>query len=388
MKKIICMFFMAAVLAALCACGKMQETPSNSGNQQAAQTPRGDSGSQSISKHMTETLCDGFEIDADIPVPVSSALSTYQAKPFHISSDDAVSLLVKESEREIETNQKDSDDPNGFKLKLKNGIEIYHQSGRLLYWSETADKDDEIFDLLFRYKEKHIEEETHILSFMSPQEAIKQGEDLIDKLDIIGESVVQTIVGLSSEDIMAWQSALLKDDNYKSWTDIGKTWIFEDLTDEDDAYLISFSFIYSDVHVFNQDIEPGVTSASDNFSPMSMKVDMLITAKGLRYFSLQNALNADGNTSESQNLISSEQALQKLIGKYENTITFGTQCIIEVWLEYIPISDPNSHSIDAPVTLKPYWCFGMIDTELGREYGIVNAERINAITGDDFTYGG
>lgn len=343
---------------------------------------------------MTKNLCEGLEIDANIPISNVSSLPTYQARPMTISQADAVSLFFKEGKREIGTQTKDNYDPKGFRLTMKGGQEIFHRSGQLSLDSESSAKDRDIFDVLQRYGEAHSQEETQALSFMSPQEAVKQGKGLLEKLGLIANPDIQSgkVVGLNAKDIMEWQGELLKDAAYKEGVDIGKTVILKDLTSEDDAYLLVFSFLYQNVPVFNQDCEPSISSASDGFAPPSTKVAMLITAKGVRYFSLEGGLSANGTASSPQAIMSAEQALNKLVEKYKDTVRFGKQCITEVWLEYIPQSDNSNQKPDALITLTPYWCFrlasfddttGKMD---GREFD--SAERFNAITGKDLAYGG
>lgn len=384
MKKYLLAFLLTVALTTLCACGEAQKTPTNSDEPQGAETilPAQDS-QQPQTIHMSETLCDGLAIDADIPVQEGLALSTYQANYFRISASDAVSLLAGGSK--IKTEEPHHYDPNGFTLVLESGAQIFHANGILTYCSETEDRDSAIADLLSRYGETHSEEEVHALSFLSPDEAISKASALLCGLDMIGEPALDAIIGLSGAEIMAWQNELMTDEDYSRWADIGKTNVFNDLTSEDDAYYISFYFTYQDIPVFDQDREPGISSASDSFSTNSMKANVLITPKGVRYFKVANTLSIQGSLSEAQSIISVQEALQKLCEEQENTITFGTRLITRVWLEYIPIRAENAVEGVGPFVLKPYWCFGTVDAESGVEH-IINADRINAVTGADLAY--
>ncbi|MCM1026049.1 MAG: hypothetical protein NC432_06415 [Roseburia sp.] len=383
MKKYVFAFLLAAASAALCACGEAQETPENSEGSQGVEAVSAvrDSG-QPQTIHMSETLCDGLVIDADIPVQESLALSTYQANFFRISAADAVSLLAQGSR--IKTEEPHHYDPNGFNLVLESGAQIFHANGILTYCSETEDRDREIADLLSRYGETH-SEEVHTLSFLPPDEAVGKADALIRELDIIGEPALDAIIGLSGAEIMAWQNELMTDENYSWWAGIGKTNVLDDLTSEDDAYYISFYFTYQNLPVFDQDREPGISSVSDSLPANSMKANVLITPKGVRYFKVENTLSTQGDSSEAQSIISVQEALQKLCEEQENTITFGTQLITGVWLEYIPIRAENAVEGVGPFLLKPYWCFETVDVESGVER-IINADRINAVTGDNLAY--
>jgi predicted small lipoprotein YifL len=384
MKKTVLAFLLAAALATLCACGETPKTLTNPDVSQGTEDVLPIQNSQQPQTiHMSETLCDGLAIDADIPVHEGLALPTYQANYFRIPVADAVSLLGGGSK--VKSEEPHHYDPNGFTLVLESGAQIFHANGILTYCSETGERDREISDLLSRYGETHSEEEVHSLSFMSPDEAISKASALISELDMIGEPALDAIVGLTGTEIMAWQNELMTDESYSWWADIGKTVVLDDLTAEDDAYYISFYFTYQNIPVFDQEREPGISSASDSFPTSSMKADVLITPKGVRYFSVQNALGTEGSLSEAQSIISVQEALEKLCEEQENTITFGTQLIVKVWLEYIPIRAENAVDGVGPFILKPYWCFGTVDAESGGDR-IINADRINAVTGDDLAY--
>lgn len=385
MKKYLLAILLTVAAVWLCACGETQETSADADAPQSAEGAEatGDSLTQTI--HMYETLCDGLVIDADIPTSENLAFPTYQANYFVISAEDAVSVLAEGSEIKEKDLQYFDYDPNGFKVELDSGAEIYHDCGWLSYDSETEKQDREIADLLSRYGEKHSEEAVHELSFMTSDEAVSKAAALIGALDIIGEPELDTIVGLTGAEIMVWQSELMTDESYSEWVDIGKTIVLEDLTSENDAYYLSFYFTYQDIPVYNLIREPNVSFATDSIPPYEMTASVLITPKGVRYFQLKNALGAQGEESEAQSLISAQEALQKVCEKRENSIVFGIDFITEVWLEYIPIRDANAAEGVGPYTLKPYWCFGTGDANAGGEY-ITNAERINAITGDDLAY--
>ena len=382
-KKLFAVLFTAA-LATLCACGETSETSDRTEVPQVtgAALPAQDS-RQPQTTHMTQTLCDGLSIDADIPVLENPALPTYQADYFRISAADAVSLLAGGSK--IITETPHHYDPDGFTLVLENGAEISHANGILTYCSETENRDREIADLLSSYGEAHSKEEVHVLSFMPPDEAVSKASALICALDVIGEPALDSVTGLSGAEIQAWQSELMTDENYSWWADIGKATVLDDLTSEDDAYYISFYFTYQSVPVFDQDREPGISSASDSFPSNSMKAEVLITPKGVRYFKVENTLSTQGEISEAQSLISVQEALEKLCEKQENTISFGTQLITRVWLENIPLRAENAVEGAGPFILKPYWCFGTVDAESDGGH-IMNADRINAVTGKDLAY--
>lgn len=82
--------------------------------------------------------------------------------------------------------------------------------------------------------------------------------------------------------------------------------------------------------------------------------------------------------SDPQTILSIDEAIAALKEKYDLEILFGSLKVTGIWMEYIPIAQGET------TTLTPYWCFVAGD-EAG--YG-ANADRINAITGEDLAYGG
>jgi hypothetical protein len=386
MKKVICSVLAALILLAFAACGATPES--------STPPPRETPGNVSPTNaggviHMAKKLCDDLEIDADIAIPTTANFSTYKANPVTLSPDALVSLFFAEGDREIAQ----TENVDELHLTMKHGQQIFAGNGQIGYWSETYKRDVEIFDLLQSYGEAHPQEQAHVLPFMTPDEAIEYGKELIAKIGITGTPVVRDskMMGLPAAEIMAWQQTLLKDENYKQWSDIGKTIILEDLTENEDAYAISFSFEYQGVRIFKQADEPNPSFASATMNISSVRVDMLITKNGIRYFSLAGGLSANGTESSPEAILTYEQALKKVTEKYETSIHSEPQHITEVWLEYLPLSDPNSHSLDAPVTLTPYWCFVLgetyTDTNGQQTMRRTNAERINAFTGEDLAYG-
>ena len=83
-------------------------------------------------------------------------------------------------------------------------------------------------------------------------------------------------------------------------------------------------------------------------------------------------------------ILSEEEALRILQKEEEEIISDKAGEIEEIKLEYIMIPDWTTE-ISKPIELRPYWCIIRIVEEDGEQYTI--ADRINAITGGDLSYG-
>ena len=78
-----------------------------------------------------------------------------------------------------------------------------------------------------------------------------------------------------------------------------------------------------------------------------------------------------------------EEAIALLKDKYDLQILDVPRKIADIWMEYIPVKR------DEEWVLTPYWYFRQVDekTTGSRSY-FGSANRFNAITGKDLTYGG
>ena len=83
-------------------------------------------------------------------------------------------------------------------------------------------------------------------------------------------------------------------------------------------------------------------------------------------------------------ILSSEEALGILQKEDEEIISDKTGEIEGIKLEYVMIPDWTTE-ISKPIELRPYWCIIKNVEEDGEQY--TTADRINAITGGDLSYG-
>jgi len=141
-----------------------------------------------------------------------------------------------------------------------------------------------------------------------------------------------------------------------------------------------------DIQLYEQDNEPSVSMAVEWF-PGSIKAEMLITSKGIRYMKLDGALSFDGQPT-SKKIISVDEAMDKLKDKYSQVILTEPYTVTKIYLEYLTIPEKDKKPLEAMQTLRPYWCFIIQVLEDDNGQIFEKAERFNAFTGADLSYGG
>lgn len=120
----------------------------------------------------------------------------------------------------------------------------------------------------------------------------------------------------------------------------------------------------------------------------STTATIMINADGIQDFDVYCPYTIVSE-SQPQTILTPDAAIAVLIDKYNLEIHTRTEVFSNVWLEYIPIVAEDS------VTLTPYWCFVTPNEWVEDSNGTSgwysrysNAQRFNAITGKDLTYGG
>lgn len=252
------------------------------------------------------------------------------------------------------------------------------------YTTVNRQKNLEIQDLLFRFAMSHPGSDNNSIGFMSREDAVAMGASIIENCGVSLIPELNTCVGLEHEQIMAWQQELLNDPN-SYYNEFGKAVILSDLTTDDDAYYLRFTFSYDEIPVLGSD-EPSVKIADASFPPVGLKAEILITPLGVQEFSITPAYAVVGEQ-YSGAIISVDDAIDQLKATYESVILNVHYRVSSIYLEYIPLESAGK------TVLTPYWCF-LLEHENIREDGTtywsdnLEAERYNAYTGRSLAYGG
>lgn len=335
---------------------------------------------ETTSQHISLELGTNFIIDADITYPQPEIVSSYILEMIQIEPEDAATLFFPD-DASISSIEYFDWLPGGYVVETANGNK-FDISYSITYRSPEYSKYYEIADLLSRYADAYPEEIGKSISFMTMEDAQKVGESAFSALGISFEPVLKTGIALKHKQIEAWQQELLNDPTY---TDFGKFQILSGLSDDDDCYYLYFTFSCDGIPIYEPS-EPSVQFADNVFPPSPVSAEMIITPNGVQYFTISNTTYIV-TEKQTSTVISLEYAIEVLKAKYDLVILTEPQRVSEIWLEYIPVE-----SIEG-FTLVPYWCFvidfGYVDSAGNMVWQeSANAERINALTGEDFMYGG
>lgn len=200
--------------------------------------------------------------------------------------------------------------------------------------------------------------------------------NVLTELGVVWDMELSQCVTLSGQEILDFQSEMFTDSGY---TEFGTPMT---LTDAEDTCYIVFSFSYDGVPLLGSD-EPNVSSYVSMFPTPSAYAALMINADGIQDCEVFYPCTLEP-ISDSQKIMSVEEGIAALKAKYDLEILFEAQVITDIWMEYIPVMQNENW------VLVPYWCFvskaeERFDSPAG-DYE--NADRINAITGEDLAYGG
>lgn len=255
---------------------------------------------------------------------------------------------------------------------------------------EKFSKDDTILNLLTEYAQSNPDHQNDSLAFMTIEEAIQRAENIFKELGLCWQPVLQTSIGMDHQQIMQYQQERVPE--YDGIA-LQKTPALDNLTQEDDAYLLTFGFSYNAVPIYGFSQEPNIELRSDSPIPVYMSAEMIITPQGITSFNLTGGYKIV--ETDVRPLLSAEEAVAKYKQKWDSTIlplADENWKVYTIYLEYI------TKWADGSLYLTPYWCLGrdaMItnrltgETAWSREVGYPGTGvRFNAFTGEELLYGG
>lgn len=337
-------------------------------------------------QHITEQLSDNLYIDADILYPEFDTCPSYAIMELSFDQSAAEAVFFPSGEDPALTYEDESGNTyrdGGYALVGGNGERLVKTPFGVSFINSRYQQNLETEDLMIRYAEKHAEQESEQLSFMSQEEAIALSTKAIQSCGIELIPVMEECIGLEYEELVAWQQELLK--NESSFYDpFGKAYILPESSNVGGSYYLSFSFSQDDIPVLGIS-SPSVVFADAVMPPSPMYAKILISAEGIEHFDLYPTYTVTGIT-DRQPIILPDTAVAKVKEYYDGAQFFGSFKILSVYLEYVPIEKGGQ------TTLNPYWCVtmtGSIEEDgTSRWSDHLTAERINAFTGEDLKYGG
>lgn len=346
-------------------------------------------------KQIDLELKENHQIHAEVYAPDIQELPSYKLEPLRFDPQAVAVVLLPDDSSPFTVDYDEISKSSTLTTENGNVLRIGSSSIFLYRNQDQGDpakfsKDDTILNLLTEYAQSNPDHQNDSLTFMTIEEAIQLAESIFKELGLCWQPVLQTIIGMDHQQIMQYQQErLLEYDGIA----LQKTPVLDNLTKEDDAYLLTFGFSYNAVPIYGFSQEPNIELRSDSPIPVYMSAEMIITPQGITSFNLTGGYKIV--ETDVRPLLSAEEAVAKYKQKWDSTIlplADENWKVYTIYLEYI------TKWADGSLYLTPYWCLGrdaMItnrltgETAWSREVGYPGTGvRFNAFTGEELLYGG
>lgn len=328
---------------------------------------------QHITKELNENLC----IDAQAVIPEEKQYSTYTLKMVDCDPERLFTLFCPEGHGSYTMEDRSNcivyDESSGKQLVIYEDSIDYRT-----YNFKTEDRPmQDLETLMYYHTVEHPNAVPHDLSFMSVEEMKKFGGDLLTQLGIAWEPKLFRSVTLSGREIMDFQQELFGDSGTYVQLGIPPT----SLTAAEDTCYLQFNFAWDGIPLIGFD-EPPASSYEDFGASPVAKATIMLNDDGVQSITVSSPCSIE-TASDAQSILYMDEAIVLLKDKYNLQILDVPRKIVDIWMEYIPVKR------DGEWVLTPYWYFRQVNEKAidSRNY-FGSADRFNAITGKDLTYGG
>ena len=379
-KNVICGILMLVLTIGLCACAK-KDGSVVSQDEASCETTDNSANTRRINEEPLEHLI----IDADVDEPDRDEYGVFSLQ---FSMPDTAAVKDRFfSETEIQVVNNDSD---SMYITTSDGGEFSCNKYGLSYYASERQKWEEIASVMNYYTDADYYGEAASLDNMTKDEAEELAKTAIKDCAVGFTPIVTKCICMNHTDLMALQQNLLNDPD-KHYDDFGKAFKLTSLDSSDDAYFVAFSFAYDDIPIFSQEEVSRVSYAATSMLTSTamgsngMGGEMVITEDGVKYLEIMGA-SFTPTLSSSSEILTVDEAVEKLTEKYRLETLQSDRIYSSIYIEYMPIEKEAGQ-----IYLTPYWCFDCsADNEQsgGNSPAIINSTRFNAITGEDFSYGG
>lgn len=333
-------------------------------------------------QHLFQKLDEYVRVDAEVTLPEKDAYSTYSLKMVDCDPNRLFSIFCPEGYGSYTL-----DDRRSLRYFESSGKKLVVRDTSISYSAYNIDLGEnpmqDVNTLMYYFTQEHPRAEPHDLSFMTVAEMEHFCSDIFNQLGIVFEPKLQKCVTLTGQEIMDFQQELFGKSSNSAEMGFTPT----SLTTASDTCYLEFSFTYDGLPLLGSE-EPGVASAVSMTATPAVTATIMINADGIQDFDMYFPCTIE-TAAQPQTILTPDEAVAALKDKYDLEIHTSNEEFSAVWLEYIPIVTEDS------VTLTPYWCLATLSTQQENPDSTVsgypkyaNAQRFNAITGKDLTYGG
>lgn len=318
--------------------------------------------------HLSMRIGDNVEIDADIENNQVKNCIVYKTTGKEFDIDTLKEILWNDTPDLI---QEEEEQNGSFQITDTKGGSLYAEAGRLEYQQKEG-----MVDLLMLVKycfwNKINNMDAKKLEALSDQATVKNTVAQLSQVYILEdeeEFCLQKGVKISMTDVIKKQKEMTKNLITQSETQrLTKKYLGKD------AYYLSFTVEKQGIPMAS-DNEPGFLPAEGNPNVQTTNVELIVDENGIQYLSIRGAFVLEENKEE--NIITAQEAVQYIKNGYDDQIIEESRTFDNVWLEYAFVSTTSFEDYHKG-TLEPYWVFVDSENDI--------AERINAITGDNFRY--
>lgn len=333
-----------------------------------------------IGNSINAEVSENFRFDASVADGELSECKKYNAETSAINADAAVKMLIG-GRSVIEHNRNENNGAewfntsDGAQLMITNLGTTYTGNGEM--WN--------YYNLITNVYSKDLDfsvDHSNIIDEYSKVGIVRQTtEDIEQLLNLSDEQTLTliTAVKVNHEELIKAQDKMIADDALPDDIRSGEsTAVNKSLGEE--CYFLQYGITIDSIPIAG--ICEADISAADGVDTIQSAVEVIVSEHGIEFLYTQGKLKIDANGSV--NIISANEAIEIIAEQYSNLV-LPCECICDrIWLEYMFVQEPGSEYDAMTGMLCPYWCFQIRQTNKdGVHY---TAERINAVTGENFLY--
>lgn len=355
------------MIVGLVACGiqKKGNDGVTSGQLQNERSAINDGGSK---EHLSVKIAENVQINADIENNQLKNCVVYKTIGKEFDIDTMKEIFWNDMS---DLTQEEDKEKGSFQIKDSEGGSLYAKAGSLDYEAKEGMADLSIL-VKYCFWNKLNSMDAGKLEALSNEAIVNKAVAQLNQIYILGNEekfCLQKGVKISMTDVIK---------KHKEMTENLETkWETLELTKKylgKEAYYLSFTVEKRGIPMASGN-EPGFMLTEGNSNVQTTNVEIIVDEGGIEYLSIRGAFVLEENKEE--NIITLQEAVQYIKSGYDNQVIEESRTFDNVWLEYAFIS-AASHEDFNKGTLEPYWVFVDSENDI--------AERINAITGDNFRY--
>ncbi len=352
-------------IAGVVACGVQEKgnTGIALGQLQDEQSVMDDAG-----EHLSIKIAENVEIDAEIENNQIKNCIIYKTTGKEFDIDTMKDIFWNDTSDVI---QEEGEQNGSFQIMDTAGGSLFAEAGRLDFQAKEG-----MADLLMLVKycfwNKINNMDAEKLQALSNETTVRNAVEQLSRVYLLEdeeEFCLQKGVKISMTDVIKKQKEMTEN--------LITQWETQKLSKKylgEEAYYLAFTVEKRGIPMASGN-EPGFLLVEENPNVQTTNVETIVDETGIKYLSIRGAFALEEEKEET--ILSAQQAVQYIKREYDNQVIGENRTFDNVWLEYAFVSSASFEDYNKG-TLEPYWVFVDSENDI--------AERINAITGDNFRY--